>query len=185
VISASLDAEGRILHFNKMHGLTFGVRSGQRSNRSEAIQALMTGAPFDGQLSDNILQSMWEKWTFIAAAAGITCLMRAAIGDIRAAGGVDLCAQAYEECAQIASETGYPPSAPARELSLGILTAAGSPISASMLRDIENHGRIEGDHIIGDLLRRRKSPATGVSVMSLAHVHAKAYEERRKRELNN
>ena len=185
VISATLDAEGRILHFNKMHGLTFGERSGQRSNRSEAIQAQMAGAPFDARLADNILQSMWEKWAFIAAAAGITCLMRAAVGDIRTAGGVDLCVQAYEECAQIASEAGYPPSAPAREQSMGILTAAGSPMSASMLRDIENRGRIEGDHIIGDLLRRRKSPPAGISVMALAHVHVKAYEERLKRELNS
>jgi hypothetical protein len=33
---------------------------------------------------------MWEKWAFIAANVGITCLMRAAIGDIVAAGGADL-----------------------------------------------------------------------------------------------
>ena len=34
------------------------------------------------QLSQSILQEMWDKWVFIAAAAGITCLMRAAVGDI-------------------------------------------------------------------------------------------------------
>ena len=34
-------------------------------------------AKFDARASDEILLEMWEKWVFIATAAGITCLMRA------------------------------------------------------------------------------------------------------------
>jgi 2-dehydropantoate 2-reductase len=184
VISAVLDAEGRILHLNDMHSLTFGERSGRPSERAQAVQAQLAGAPFTMRLSDNILQSMWEKWAFIAAAAGITCLMRAAVGDIHAAGGADLSAQVYEECAQIAAEAGYSPSPPMRERSLAALTAAGSSLTASMLRDIESGGRTEADQILGDLLQRRKS-ATGRSILAVAHVHVKAYEARRKRELNS
>jgi 2-dehydropantoate 2-reductase len=184
VISAVLDAEGRILHLNDMHSLTFGERSRRPSERAQAVQAQLAGAPFTMRLSDNILQSMWEKWAFIAAAAGITCLMRAAVGDIHAAGGADLSAQVYEECAQIAAEAGYSPSPPMRERSLAALTAAGSSLTASMLRDIESGGRTEADQILGDLLQRRKS-ATGRSILAVAHVHVKAYEARRKRELNS
>ncbi|MDB6107918.1 MAG: 2-dehydropantoate 2-reductase, partial [Gammaproteobacteria bacterium] len=137
------------------------------------------------RLSDNILQSMWEKWAFIAAAAGITCLMRAAVGDIHAAGGADVSAQVYEECAQIAAEAGYAPSAPMRERSLATLTAAGSSLTASMLRDIESGGRSEADQILGDLLQRRKSKPTGRSILAVAYLHVKAFEARRKRELNS
>ena len=184
VISAALDAEGRILHLNDMHGLTFGERSGRPSERAQAIQAQLAAAPFTVRLSDNILQSMWEKWTFIAAAAAVTCLMRAALGDIHAAGGADLSAQVYEECAQIATEAGYAPSAPMRERSLAMMTAAGSSLTASMLRDIESGGRTEADQILGDLLQRRKSKPTGQSILAVAHLHVKAYDARRKRELN-
>lgn len=184
VISAVLDAEGRILHLNNTHGLTFGERSGRRSERAEAIQAQLAAAPFDARLSDNVLQSMWEKWAFIAAAAGITCLMRASVGDICEAGGVDLSAQIYDECAQIAAEAGHPPSPPVRERSLATITAAGSPLTASMLRDIESHGRTEVAQIFGDLLERRKSKSTGLSILTVAHLHVRAYEARRKRELN-
>ncbi|MFL6603787.1 MAG: 2-dehydropantoate 2-reductase [Steroidobacteraceae bacterium] len=184
LISASLDDHGRILHLNDMHGLTFGERSGQTTQRAHAIQAQLASAPFTVRLSDNILQSMWEKWAFIAAAAGITCLMRAAVGDIQAAGGADLAAQVYEECAQIAGEAGYAPSPPMRERSLATMTAAGSALTASMLRDIESGGRTEADQILGDLLLRRKSKANGWSMLALAHLHVKAYEARRKRELN-
>jgi 2-dehydropantoate 2-reductase len=183
VISAALDAEGRILHLNNMHGLTFGERSGRPSERAQALQAQLAGAPFDARLSDNILQSMWEKWAFIAAAAGITCLMRAAVGDIHAAGGADLSAQVYEECAQIAAQAGYAPGPQMRERSLATLTAAESPLTASMLRDVESGRKTEVDQILGDLLQRRKSKS-GLSVLALAHLHVKAYEARRKRELN-
>jgi 2-dehydropantoate 2-reductase len=184
VISAALDAEGWILHLNDLHGLTFGERSGRPSERAQAIQAQLAAAPFTVRLSDNILQSMWEKWAFIAAAAGVTCLMRAALGDIHAAGGADLSAQVYEECAQIAAEAGYAPSAPVRERSLAMMTAAGSSLTASMLRDIESGGRTEADQILGDLLQRRKSKPAGQSILAVAHLHVKAYDARRKRELN-
>ncbi len=185
LISTTLDPEGRILHLNNMHGLRFGERDGRRSQRSEAIAAQIEGARFDGRASEQILQAMWEKWAFIAAAAGITCLMRAAIGDIQAAGGAEAAAQIYEECARIATENGFAPSERSRQISLESQISAGSLLTASMLRDIESHGRTEVDQILGDLLRRRKSPVSGLSLLSLANLHVEAYEARRKRELRH
>jgi 2-dehydropantoate 2-reductase len=182
LISTTLDQDGRILHLNNMHGLRFGERDGTRSKRVEAIAEQIEGAPFDGRSSDHILQGMWEKWTFIAATAGITCLMRSAIGDIHAAGGADSAAQIYEECAQIAAENGFPPGESSRQVSIKSQTTAGSLLTASMLRDIEGHARTEVDHVLGDLLRRRKTPAAGVSLLAMAHLHVAAYEARRKRE---
>jgi 2-dehydropantoate 2-reductase len=54
-----------------------------------------------------------------------------------------------------------------------------------MLRDIEGRGRTEVDQILGDLLQRRKSPSASPSILAMAHLHVKAYEARRKRELNS
>jgi 2-dehydropantoate 2-reductase len=183
VISASLDPEGRIVHLNETHGLSFGERKGGSSARVDAIQNVLRGANFDGRCSESILQAMWEKWVFIAAAAGITCLMRSAVGDIAAAGGTEWSAQIFEECARIAAEAGFAPGEPARNASLKTLTTPGSKLTASMLRDIEGGGRTEVDQILGDLLRRRKSQTAGFSILAAAHLHVKAYEARREREL--
>jgi 2-dehydropantoate 2-reductase len=109
--------------------------------------------------------------------------MRSAIGDIGAAGGADAAAQIYEECAQIAAENGFPPGEQARQISIKSQTTSGSLLTASMLRDIESHRRTEVDQILGDLLRRRKKPSSGVSILEMAHLHVMAYEARRKREL--
>ena len=109
VISTTLEASGAIVHLNDIHSLTFGELDGSRSQRIEAIAAALSNAGFDAQLSAEIRQDMWEKWLFIATAAGITCLMRAAIGDIVAAGGADLATGLLDECAAVATAQGFPP----------------------------------------------------------------------------
>ena len=75
-ISTTLDADGAVVHLNDWHALSFGELDGSRSPRIEAIAAALLNAGFDARLADNIRQEMWEKWVFIATAAGITCLMR-------------------------------------------------------------------------------------------------------------
>ncbi len=110
---------------------------------------------------------MWEKWVFIAAAASTTCLMRATIGDIMAAGARDIPAGLLQECGAIAAENGFAPREASIRIGLSVLTTPGSPFTASMLRDIEQGGRIEADHIVGDLLRR-SSAASATPLLSTA-----------------
>ena len=181
MISAALDAAGTVQHFNDFHVLVFGELDGAASARVAAMQADFAGATFDSRASSQMLLELWEKWVFIAAAAAITCLMRASIGDIVAAGAVDLSERLLEECRAIAAANGFAPRPAAIERYRAIMTAAGSPISASMLKDIERGAPVEADHVIGDLLRR--APATAQegppSLLRIAHAHLKAYEARR------
>src|SRR5712672_1908 len=111
LISAVLDPNGHIVHLSDSHTLSFGERDGLPSARVEAIASVLSSAGFEARLSEAILQEMWEKWVFIATGAGITCLMRAAIGDIAAAGAANLATELYEECCAIAGKQGFAPGA--------------------------------------------------------------------------
>jgi 2-dehydropantoate 2-reductase len=182
VISATLDAEGRILHLLETHSLSFGELDGAASPRAEAIAAAFAGATFDSKLSTGILQEMWEKWVFIAATAAATCLMRATVGDIVAAGAVDLPERLFGECAAIAIAHGFAPRQASSNRSLTMLTTPGSPLAASMLRDIERGAPIEADHIVGDLLQRGAETGKDLPLLRVAYAHLKAYEARRQRE---
>jgi 2-dehydropantoate 2-reductase len=182
VISATVDTEGRILHLNDLHFVSFGEQNGEKSARAEAIAAAFSGAKFVSQLSTAILQEMWEKWAFIAAAAGISCLMRGAFGDIVAAGGDRYASDMFAECAAIAAANAFAPREDAIKRSRGMLTAAGSPIAASMLRDIERGAPIEADHIVGDLLQRAGKEPGRYPLLQIAYAHLRTYEARRKRE---
>ncbi len=182
VIGIMLKPDGQIVHLNDAHTLSFGERDGSSSARVKTIAAVFAGARFEARLSEMILQEMWEKWVFIATGAGINCLMRATIGDIVAAGGADLVAKLLDECAAIAAGAGFPPRASSIERALATFTAAGSPLTASMFRDIEQGGRIEADHVIGDLLRRDAQEAGSSLLLRVVYAHLKAYEARRARE---
>ena len=183
VISSTLDASGTVVHLNDVHTLLFGERNGARSERVQAIAATFSRARFDGRSSPTILQEMWEKWVFIAAAAGITCLMRATVGDIVAAGAAEFGSRLLGECAAIAAREGFPPREGFLDRNRRIFTAAGSPLTASMLRDIERGAPIEADHIVGDLLRHApQENSEPPLLLRIAFSHLKAYEARRARE---
>ncbi|MEJ8821334.1 2-dehydropantoate 2-reductase [Variovorax humicola] len=182
LISAVLDEAGSVLHLNDMHGLTFGERGGGRSARVDAIAAAFAPANFTSTASDNIMQAMWEKWVFIASMAGITTLMRASIGDIVSAGAQDMALALFEECRAVAAHNGFAPSAEAVERGRAMVSAAGSPITASMLKDIERGAPTEADHILGDLLSRGPQADPGPSMLRIAYAHLKTYEARRSRE---
>jgi 2-dehydropantoate 2-reductase len=185
VIGATLDEDGRILHLNETHGLTYGERGGAMSERIERIARVFDLARFQARSSEVIPLEMWEKWVFLASLASGTCLMRAAVGDIVAApGGADFLLGLFDECRTIAEGEGHVPRDPFLERSRKMLSAAGSPMTASMLRDVERGAPIEADHVIGDLIRRgrERSPDTPRPKLATAYVNLKAYEARRARQ---
>jgi 2-dehydropantoate 2-reductase len=179
-ISTTLDAQGHVIHLNETHTLGFGELDGTRSARIEAVQATLATGKFDAALSPNILQDMWEKWIFIATMAGITCLMRASVGDIEAAGARDVALSLLEECAAIARQNDFGPSAAIQGRIRGIFTTPGSALTASMLRDVEGRKRTEHEHVLGDFLARARGVSAPVLTICLAHM--RAYETRRLRE---
>lgn len=180
-ISARLDEEGRILHLSDSHELVFGARSEGQAPLAEAAAEALPGAGFDARATDQIILEMWEKWVFLATLAGTTCLMRAAIGDIVAAGGQDLSLAMLEECRAIAEGAGFSPRPEALERARKVLTATGSAISASMLGDVERGSRTEADHVLGDLFRRGPG-ADRTPLLRIAYTALKAHEARQSRE---
>ncbi len=179
-ISSTLDEQGHIVHLNDWHLLGFGELDGSRSSRIEAVNESFLGANFEPQLSLQILQDMWEKWVFIASMAGITCLMRASLGDIATAGGTGNALELFAECSAISGKNGYVLRSAARERIRATLSTPGSTLMASMLRDVEGHRRTEHEHVLGDLLARAQGIRAPVLEICLAHM--RAYEARRTRE---
>ena len=160
VISGTLDDDGRVRHLNDSHLLSFGARDASGTARVKAISSVFAGAKFEARASDVILQEMWEKWVFIATGAGITCLMRASIGDIVAAGGADLATALFDECAAIAARQGFPAREAAVRMSRAMYTAAGSGFMASMLRDIERYCADRGRSRSGRPFAARRRPGS-------------------------
>jgi len=182
VIAATLDADGTVRHLNRSHSLGFGERDGGDSARVRRIAQALARANFESRASSHVVQDMWDKWVFLASLAGITCLMRAPVGDIVAApGGRDAALALLDDCRRVAAGCGHEPRETVIERARGMLTEAGSTFSASMMRDLEQGHRVEADHVIGDLLARGEAQGVETPLLRLAYAHLKAYEARRAR----
>src|SRR3984957_14861525 len=137
-IAVTLNDKREVVQLAPMQSLNFGERDGKTTDRVRAIAEVMAAGKFGSVASENILQDMWEKWVFLASLAASTCLMRAAVGHILAApGGKDFILGMLDECSAVAVTEGHTPSGPFFERARGMLTAAGSQLTASMFRDIK------------------------------------------------
>lgn len=182
LIASTLNAQREIVHLNDTHAISFGELGGGVSARAEAIAEAFSNAGFNLTASDRILQEMWEKWVFLASLAGSTCLFRAPIGAIVATpDGETIIERLFAECREIAAANGHAVRDAFLERSRGMLFAPGSPLTASMLRDVQNGSRIEADHVLGDLIRRGGVAQAGdaVSVLRIVYSQLKAYEAQR------
>ncbi|WP_341963853.1 ketopantoate reductase family protein [Pseudomonas sp. RC10] len=182
-ISVDRDASGKILHLNELHQITFGELEGARTPRILKVEEALSDAGFVATLSEQIVQEMWEKWCFIATLAGVTGSLRASIGDVIASGGESFILELLAECGAVAAQASHGVREEVRQRFQTMLTAQGSKMTASMLRDVERGATIEVEHLIGDMVARRGSKKQdGLSPLDVVYLNLKSYEARRVRE---
>jgi len=185
-IAATLAPDGEIRHLNDFHRIAFGARAPSQRPVCDALAADFARTQLEWKLADTIEQAMWDKWVLLATLAGITCLMRATVGDIVATGsGEKLALALLGECASVAKAEGFPTAEAALANYRGMLTQQGSTFSASMLRDLEAGGPTEGDHILGAMLALAIKHGLAAPLLEAATTHLEAYAARRRREAPN
>jgi 2-dehydropantoate 2-reductase len=186
VIPATLTRDGDVVQLGAPHRIVFGRLPGTAASAQPLLEALLAAfarTPVQAQLAEAVMQDLWEKFVGLTTLAAMTCLMRAAVGDIVAADeGAALMEETLSACAATAAAHGHAPRPAALAGYRSMLLAPGSPFTASMLRDLEGGGRTEADAIVGDMLRRARSHGIDPGPLRLAWCHLQAAEHRRVRE---
>lgn len=179
-ISSTLK-DGVVRHFGELNRIVFGARDGAADARLEALRNAYARTPVDAALVDDIDQKLWDKFVPLATLAGITSLMRASVGVIlETPSGEDIVLRLLEECEGVGRAEGWTRSSDSPKL-VSMLTERGSPLKASMLRDIERGGRTEGEHILGDMFARAQRAGVAAPVLEIALAHVRAHEIERAR----
>jgi 2-dehydropantoate 2-reductase len=180
IVATTLDADDRIVQLNEMQELSYGELDGTLSERIRTIDRTMQGAGFNARLSSSIELQMWEKWVFIAALGGITCLMRGTVGEVQhAPRGRDLTIAMLDECVAVATAAGYAPRPLARVRAFNVLTDENSNLASSMYRDLQKGQQLEADAIIGDMCVRGEAAGVKVPLLSAAYAQLSIYEQKR------
>jgi 2-dehydropantoate 2-reductase len=186
-IASTLAPDGEIRHLNDFHRIVFGPRTtGQRAvceELSKALAGAHVPVKFDWKQLDNVEQAMWDKWVLLATLAGITCLMRAPVGDIAStSAGEKITLALLAEHAAVAKAEGFPAPEAVLANYRNMLTQKGSTFAASMLRDVESGGQAEGEHILGAMLARARRHGIAAPVLEIAATHLEAYALKRARD---
>ncbi|MBO9718012.1 MAG: 2-dehydropantoate 2-reductase [Pseudoxanthomonas sp.] len=180
-ISATLGADGEILHMGRPASITFGLREGNADTGVlPRLAAACAGAGVEHLLAPDIAGAQWIKFSFLAALAAGTCLMRGSVGDIVAAeGGEAFMAGLHEECLAVAAAEGRPVPDGQVQAARAQLTRAGSTVTASMLRDLQAGARVEALQIVGDMVHRAHAASLQVPRLEAAWAHLQVYEAAR------
>ena len=180
-IAATLDEHRHVVQLLPIfQTLSFGERDGGISERVLAIAENFAPGNIGSRASDDIMQEMWEKWVLLTTLASSTSLMRASVGHILAApGGRDFLLGVRDECIAVARAADRAPGEAFLARITGMLTTEGSPLTASMFRDIKAGAPIEADHVVGDMIERGDAAKVPVPKLRIAYTHLKAYESQR------
>jgi 2-dehydropantoate 2-reductase len=182
-LAVTLTETGTIRHLNRTASIAYGSRDPRTRDGCAAIDEAFRASGVDAEWSQDIVRDLWEKFVFLTTLAGMTCLMRGAVGDIvQTSHGKDAMLELLDSCRRTAAAAGV---ALRPESMLRVeeqVTDPGSTLTASMLRDVERGGRTEADHILGDMLRRAEEAGLDATLLRLADCHLQTYERRRLRE---
>jgi 2-dehydropantoate 2-reductase len=187
--STTINAFGEIEHLNAAAALIFGAFADQPNHLEidpvlDDFLAVAAKAKFTSRRADPIDQDLWDKWVMLATLAGMTVLMRASVGEIMATkGGSELMAEFLEETIAVATEAEFPPAPEHLKSMKDFLFDPKSSFTASMQRDMESGGPIEGEQIIGDMYHRARDAGLDAHLLRVAYCHVQAYEARRAKRL--
>jgi 2-dehydropantoate 2-reductase len=176
-VAAMLDDDGGIFLVVPQASLTIGELGGGLSDRVEELRQQLSGAGFAADASADIVTAMWAKWVFITTLGGMTTLMRATVGDIVAVPGGDrLGPGLLAETTAICAAAGHPLPAADIDGIRAAVTQAGSPLNASMARDLQAGRTVEVEPVFGDLIARARALRVAVPLLDVATLNLRVYE---------
>jgi 2-dehydropantoate 2-reductase len=179
-IQATLTPEGVVRQLNDWQTLTFGEQDGSETPRVLELKEWLGKTGVDVKMSRNIVRDLWLKLVHLSTVAGMTCLMRANIGEIvRTPDGPALLKAFFDANRRIAAHAGHAPDEAFARPYYELFQQRDARYEASMLRDLEKGGPIEAEHILGFMLSKARAAGLDDTLHRLAYTHVMAYGERR------
>lgn len=166
-IFAGIKAPGVIRHTGGPARLIFGELDGHRSERLESFLRSCQRAEIAAEVSDDIRVTLWTKYAFICAQAGLTAATRSPIGVIRdTAATWQLFGQVLGEAAATGRGEGVGLAPDFVERGLALAAGLAPSLYSSLYDDLVAGRRVELDALLGELIRRAGTAGVPVPVAS-------------------
>ena len=173
-VSTALNEDGSIQHITPRASLKFGPRTEKNTDIANSFYEICRMTTFECSLSDHIELDLWGKYVLIGTTAASTVLFQKSLGEISSTThGEGILREIHEQCKNIVFSNGYDIGVEADKYNFNLITAKGSLLKASMLRDFEAGKQTECDHILGHLIELAERNNVECSLIKAAHTRIK------------
>lgn len=177
-ISSTVNDDGTIEHFSDFKKITFGSRYQSQDERLKQFSDICKKTKFDTVISQNINLDLWKKWIFISTVAGATTLFSCSLGEIvKHKYGKKIIIDLFNECRSIAKLNGYTIEDSEASSIISNITVDGSPIKASMQRDVEKRSFTEHENIFGNLISKAEPHKFECPLLTSCYLRMKVYQD--------
>lgn len=175
-IAASIRAPGVIAHLGSMARLRVGAFAGGPVERAQAFVDAARAAGIDAELSADIRRALWEKFVFLCAFAGVTCLARAPAGALRSDADLRRTFEASMREVQAVART--------QDVGLGdefiagqmrLFDALPAEMRSSMLNDLNAGHRLEAPWLCGRIAELAAQAGLAAPVNATIYAGLKPY----------
>lgn len=177
-IGAVIREPGVIAHTGTMAKLRVGAFPGAPKQTEARVRAFAEAAraAADIEFSADINRALWEKFVFLAAMSGLTCLARQPIGVVRS--DPDLratLAAAMRETVAVAASRGVALGDGFVERQLAFVDGLPAEMRSSMLNDLAAGNRLEAPWLAGAVVRFAAERGIAVPVNTAIYAALKPY----------
>jgi 2-dehydropantoate 2-reductase len=176
-IAAAIKAPGVIAHNGNFARLRVGTRGdGPPVAEVDVLVAAGKASGIDIARSDDIDRTLWEKFVFLVALSGLTCLARQPIGVVRA--DADLRATlraAMQETAAVAAARGVQLAPDFVDTQMAFVDGLPETMRSSMLNDLASGRKLEAPWLAGAVVRMSAEAGVATPVNRTVYAALKPY----------
>ena len=177
---ATLAAPTHVLVSNAYSSVTVGARLPSQQTKANAVAQLFSQAGITLELSERIMDDMWDKFCRMACLGAANCMLQGTVGEyMRSQAGGEIALQLLRECTDTAQAAGHPMHAQDIAGFQRALTNPKSSFNSSMYRDMLAGLPIEGDHLVGDMLCRSEAAGLSSPMLTVANAVLQTYSAKR------
>lgn len=178
-VVTQLDPNGDIRQFAPGGQIQLGELDGTVSERVTAVAEALSIPDFVVTVPANIADAMWAKWVMIATVGAVTSLVRGTIGEaVTVADGIVFTSATVEEAASVAGAAGHPLSEDETSAVRQLVTAADTPTTSSLSRELLAGRTTEVENVLGDLIDRARAFGVAVPRLEAAALTLRAHNAR-------
>ena len=167
-VESRIDSPGVVVQTGGVARLVFGEASGEETDRVRRLRDALLSAGINAEVSPDVMATLWSKFLFIAAVAGLTSACRRRIGDLLGEPGYrEVLVKAMREIEAVGRAKGINLDDAVVEQTMKYVEGAVKDITASMHLDLERGRRLELEIFNGAVVRmgREMGVATPVNHM--------------------